>query len=145
MASNTQASQGCFNYDRADSVDPRITPVNCPKGTLYRFVPDSGSPVVLVKNDDGTSTNFSVVGSGTGSGNIKVEYRTITAPEAAAQELTLAQTPINTNEVALDTIKGCAQFFGTDFTVSGAVLSWAGGPLATELTTGDKLRIFYAY
>jgi hypothetical protein len=84
-------------------------------------------------------------GGGGGGGNLKVEYRTITAPEAAAKALTLAQTPGLATEVALDVISSSAQFYGTDFTVAGTVLSWNGLALDGVLLAGDQVRIFYAF
>ena len=77
------------------------------------------------------------------SGVYKVEYRTITSGEETAKALTLASLPATASYVSLDVISGGPQFFGTDFTVSGSTLSWAGLALDGVLVTGDKLRITY--
>ena len=61
-------SQLASNFDLADSIDPRITPVNAPKGTIYRYVPAIGNAEILQKQDNGTTTNYVSVGGGSSSG-----------------------------------------------------------------------------
>jgi hypothetical protein len=79
------------------------------------------------------------------SGVWKTEYRTLTAPEAAAKAITLVQTPAASGEVMLDIAGGGAQFYGDDFVVSVATLSWNGLALDGILSAGDKLRVAYVY
>lgn len=80
-----------------------------------------------------------------GGASYYVENITLTAPQAAAKQVTLTFSPISPSQVAVDAIGGGAQFYGDDFTVSGAVLSWSGLGLDGVLATGDKLRIIYLY
>lgn len=75
----------------------------------------------------------------------KTEYVTISGPQALAKAITLSHTPQAPTEVHLDVIGGTAQFYGDDFTVSGATLSWSGLDLDGVLAAGDKLRISYNY
>lgn len=56
-----------IGYDRADSIDPRLTPVDGPKGCIYRFVPAVGPAVLLQKQDNGPTTNWTLVGGGGGT------------------------------------------------------------------------------
>jgi hypothetical protein len=79
------------------------------------------------------------------SGVWKTEYRTLTAGEVTAKAITLAQTPAASGEVMLDIAGGGAQFYGDDFVVSVATLSWNGLALDGILTAGDKLRVSYVY
>ena len=108
----------------------------------------SGNDIVFtVAPATGTSvyvyylTNGSPSPSGP-TGTQNVEYRTITAPEAAAESLTLSATPASASLVMVDVIGGTAQEYAVDFTVSGTTLSWAGLGL-TGLALGDKLRVNY--
>lgn len=75
----------------------------------------------------------------------RTEYRTISSGEAASKSLTLSNTPSISGEVQLDVIGGGPQFYGSDFTVSGATLSWLGLALDGVLSAGDRLRIHYFY
>lgn len=94
--------------------------------SVYAFYLTEGSPAVPVM-----------------SGTYRAEYRTLTSGEASAKQLTLAFTPATPAYVSLDVIGGGPQFFGDDFTVSGATLDWNGLGLDGVLVTGDKLRIIY--
>lgn len=71
------------------------------------------------------------------------EYRTISAGEESAKQLTLGATPATANKTILDVRGAGAQFYTDDYTVSGAVLSWSGLGLDGVLTAGDKVRITY--
>lgn len=77
------------------------------------------------------------------STDLKVEYRTLSAPEVAAFALTLADTPATAGEVRVDLIGGSSQIYSVDFTVSGATLDWTGLGLAGQVIAGDILRIVY--
>lgn len=78
-----------------------------------------------------------------GGGEPEVELRTISGGESTAKQLTLASTPATSNKTQL-LIKGApSQFYGDDYTVSGATLSWNGLGLDGILTTGDKVTIIY--
>lgn len=76
--------------------------------------------------------------------DFEVEYRTITAPEAAAKALTLASTPFDVTKVTVSAIQGSAQQYAVDYTVSGTTLDWNGLGLDTlGLAAGDVLLIEY--
>ncbi len=53
-----QGGSKVFRVDAADKVDPRIGGRAAQKGTLFRFLPDVGDPTLLIKADDGFSTNW---------------------------------------------------------------------------------------
>jgi hypothetical protein len=75
----------------------------------------------------------------------KTEYRTLTAGEIAAKELTLSQTPASPGEVMLDVIGGGPMFYGDDFIVTTSTLSWNGLSLDGVLSVGDRLRVGFVY
>lgn len=88
--------------------------------------------------------NFDEVGTSGGSGNpLEIEYRTITAPEDAAKQITLVAAPLNVTKVQMGVRGGGTQILGTDFTVSGSTLSWNGLGLDGILSTGDQITILY--
>lgn len=128
-----------------DSVIAFINGVECPKAD--RSV--SGSTVTFsVAPAIGQTIQFYYLKQDAiiiGSISPKTEFRTITGGEAAAKSLSLVNTPSVAAEIVLDTIGGGAQFYGTDYTVSGSTLSWSGLALDGVLAAGDKLRIQYFY
>lgn len=79
--------------DIIDSYDPRVTGRAAQKGTIFRYIPSVGSPVILTKDDDGFSTNWvsaggevntaSNLGAGTGVFAAKVgvdlQFKSLTA------------------------------------------------------------------
>lgn len=77
------------------------------------------------------------------TGTFNVEYRTLSGGEITAKELTLVATPGTALKVVVDLISGCAQIYGTDFSVSGNILTWNGLGLDGVLITGDVLRVQY--
>jgi hypothetical protein len=52
--------------DIIDSYDPRVTGRAASKGTLFRYVSSAGVPILLIKTDDGFSTNWISAGGGGG-------------------------------------------------------------------------------
>ena len=81
--------------------------------------------------------------AGGGTGNRVVEYRTITNAEAVSKEITLSNVPSDPSEVVLDIISGVPQKFGTDYSVTGDVLTWNGLGLDVTLEENDDIRIIY--
>lgn len=79
------------------------------------------------------------------NGSPKTEYRTLSAGEIAAKQLTLVQTPIVPSEILVDTASGTINVFSVDFTVSGNVVSWSGLGFDGLLSAGDVLRFHYYY
>jgi hypothetical protein len=74
----------------------------------------------------------------------QVEFRTVTSGEATAKSLTLSATPNAPTHVIVDVIGVGPQFYGLDYTVSGATLSWNGlGMDALPIETGDNIRLIY--
>ena len=45
-------------YDLYGETDPRTVAVAAQKGTLFRLLPPSGDPTLLIKEDDGLTTNW---------------------------------------------------------------------------------------
>jgi hypothetical protein len=83
---------------------------------------------------------------GTGGGaSVKNEFRTITGGEETAKQLTLSNTPTTASEVVLSVHEGSVGFYGVDYTVSGATLSWNGLGLDGLLTSGERVVISYTY
>lgn len=80
---------------------------------------------------------------GAGAGTRWAETRVITAPEAVAKQLLLAQMPLDPVSVNLIVSGGPGQAFGVDFTVAGQVLGWAGLGLDGLLLAGDVVTIIY--
>jgi hypothetical protein len=72
-----------------------------------------------------------------------VEYRTITLAEETAKQLVLANTPLDSNEVIFAVQGGGTQIRASDFSVSGAILSWAGLGLDGILAEDDNILITY--
>lgn len=54
--------------DIIDIYDPRVTGRAAPKGTLFRYIPGVGNPVLLIKVDDGFTTNWISASGGGGGG-----------------------------------------------------------------------------
>lgn len=73
----------------------------------------------------------------------RVEYRTITGGEDTANQLTLANTPLNGLLVLVDEISGSGQVYGTDFIVTGNILDWNGLDPDGVFITGAIFRIHY--
>ena len=78
------------------------------------------------------------------AGPVRIEYRTLTATEAAENKLYLATQPSNQDQVGLDVLDGVPQQIGLDFTVSGNVVDWSMGDLAGILEEGEILRLIYS-
>lgn len=100
--------------------------------------PSIGQLVSVFYLSKGTPTVVAVP-----SGSFNVEYRTLTGGEITAKELTLTATPTTALKVIVDLISGCAQIYGTDFSVSGNILTWNGLGLDGVLIAGDVLRVQY--
>jgi hypothetical protein len=91
------------------TIDPRVTATFALKGSIYRFDPGVGAPIVLVKQSDGLGTDWSPIASGASvnvpidqmifvakNGNDATANGTLTAPfltvEAAMVFITDAST-----------------------------------------------------
>lgn len=114
--------------------------------------PDVNASIGVIEDDEISGTagdddelTLALSGGGVGfNGNEVVLYHTITLGEETAKQLTLPSLPQDVTEVKVDWISVGPQVFGTDFTVTTNVLSWAGLGMDTEgLSSGDKLRIVY--
>lgn len=79
----------------------------------------------------------------TPTGTLRTEFRTITAPEAAAKIVVLAYTPADPGGVLVDIIGGTSQEFNVDYTVVSNEFRWNGYALDGFLSSGDRLRIHY--
>jgi pectin methylesterase-like acyl-CoA thioesterase len=78
------------------------------------------------------------------SRQVKVEERIVTAPEAAAKQLILADVPFNVNDVSL-AFGGIDQTGeGVDFSVTGQTVDWNGlGMDAIGVADGDVIVLTY--
>lgn len=101
-------------------------------GTAKTYIYDGSSWIEFVTGDTGNST--------------KVQTITLDQTAVDNKQVTLSETPLTANEVAV-TIQGIGdQFYGDDYTVSGATLSWTGlGMDSLSLEANDKLRVVYEY
>lgn len=73
-----------------------------------------------------------------------VEVFTVSAPQAAAKEVVLAQTAIAGSTVVLH--GGIGQTPASDFSVAGATVSWSAlGMDSIPVAAGDILIIMYRY
>jgi hypothetical protein len=75
----------------------------------------------------------------------KTEFRTLSNPEIAAQQLTLVNTPTVPSEIGVWVYGGSVAWVGVDYSVSGNIVSWGGLGFDGLLTSGDKLVIQYYY
>lgn len=73
----------------------------------------------------------------------KVEYRTLTSGEALVKQLNLLETPLDETKVRLYVAGAPNQVYGTDFIVTGVVLSWDTLALDGVLSAGDQIFIEY--
>lgn len=79
------------------------------------------------------------------SESTRVEFRTLTAPEAAAEQLTLANTPATPGETVVIAL-GVGQTYTDDYSVAANVLSWSGvGQMGDTIApiAGDKFIVIY--
>lgn len=77
--------------------------------------------------------------------NYKIEKFTLMAADITNKQITLAQAPISPTKTRLIiTNGGIEQDYGTDFVVSGAVLSWNGLGFETLAEIGEKIIIIYS-
>lgn len=102
--------------------------------------PLTGQKVLAYYTTEGGASLPSITGIYKVEGN-----RQLTSGEALAKQITLLATPGIPSEVVLDIQGGGAAFYGTDFTISGNILTWNGLALDGILATGDRLRIIYVY
>jgi hypothetical protein len=74
-----------------------------------------------------------------GSATFSVEYITLNLTNISEKKITLNAEPLMPEKTILDILTGVTQKYGTDFTVSGAELSWT----TLDLVENDQLRITY--
>jgi hypothetical protein len=97
---------------------------------------------LYLKNPSGNE--FQLIHSGVpGACGYFLEIIEISPAESIAKEVILADTPNFPLKTLVDVDGGGAAFYTLDFTVTGNVLSWAGGRLDGLLGAGDKLRVVY--
>ena len=113
------------------------------RGSLYIADGSEGTVGYVWTSTDTTGKGHWAPGGASAGTTPHVEYRTLTSGEASANQLTLAATPATAANTLLDIIAGDSQVYGSDYSVSGAIFSWASGPLAGTLSAGDILRIVY--
>jgi len=105
-------------------------------------VPDSSADVMVVYIIQTGFSGQTVQSIGTGQVQ-KVETRTLTTSEVASGQLTLLRAPFDATAVLIDVIEDGPQAYGTDYSVSGNVISWSGLGMAPAVGAGSILRIQY--
>lgn len=98
--------------------------------------------IVDVSASETKKTTIADLDSRYGAG-FTVETRTVTLGEETAKELTLTSTPATPGSTILLIQGAPAQYYGDDYTVAAAVLSWLGLGLDGVLISGDKITILY--
>lgn len=76
-------------------------------------------------------------------GEPDVEFRTISAGEDAAKQLTLAAAPGTPSKTRLFIKTLYEAYYGDDFVVTGTTLDWSGLGLDGVLVAGMKIRVTY--
>ena len=71
----------------------------------------------------------------------EVEYKQLDSTDESNKYVVLNGTPIDSSNVAMDTIGGTAQFLAGDFAVDGTKITWGGYALDGTMTSGDRIRI----
>jgi hypothetical protein len=104
----------------------------------FTYTPDPGVDIYVYYLTEGAT-----ITPPSPDGVQQVEYRTISAGEITAKQLTLAFTPALAGKTMVDVIGGSAQHYGVDFIVSSNVLDWDGLGLEFELNANDVIRINY--
>lgn len=104
--------------------------------------PASGTDIEAVYVIQTGFSGQTVASGGTGT-MPKVETRTLTSGETAANQLVLAAAPFDGTQVLIDVIEDGPQAYGTDFSVSGNVVSWSGLGMNPAVSVGSILRIQY--
>lgn len=126
---------GALTWRSIDVVAAGVSSVNAITGAVVLV---AGTNITLTP----VGQNITIDSTATGSA-LEIEYRTISAGENTAKQLTLAATPGTPTEVMLAIAGAPTQVYGLDFTVSGSVLSWSGTALDGILSTGDQVLITY--
>ena len=73
----------------------------------------------------------------------KVQNLTVAIADVLTGQISLALAPFDPSSTVVDIIGEGAQLYGTDFTVTGNILSWSGRGMASVISAGDVLRIQY--
>lgn len=120
-----------------------IYPVFSPSGVTSLNTQTGAMTIVAGTNITVTPGVGTLTVAAAGGSTSEIEYRTVSAGESAAKQLTLVATPVTPGEVILGVAGAPTQVYGTDFTVTGNILSWSGTSLDGILTTGDQLLIEY--
>lgn len=124
-----------------DSYDPRSTGRAAQKGTLFLFIPASGDCELLVKQDDGYSTNWEAVGGG--SSPTPSTFVTV----ASTGNVNIAVAPATVDGIAYDTVLLKNQFIQADrgvyqFNGTGQPLTrLAGWDTAADFVPGKLVYV----
>ena len=82
-------------------------------------------------------------GSSPGAFGYRVENFTLSAGQAASKSITLSTAPTFPTKTLLQVDGAGASFYGLDFEVSGAVVSWNGLRLDGLLESGDVVQVVF--
>lgn len=101
------------------------------------------SKKLYLKDDTGNEYELLTSSSSVGA-EYKVDYFDLTATEETSKEITLSDTPTQPSRTLVDVMNGGGALrYSLDFTVTGNVLSWAGGRFDGVLGDGDELRVVF--
>ncbi len=134
LPSNEDSVAVYVNYVLEDKANWSLSGSNI----VFSSAPADASQIYVVYGTNGLSS------LPTPTGILKTEFRTLTAPEAAAEKIVLLNSPLSGPDILVDVIGGTAQEYSVDYTVVGNEVRWNGLGL-TGLAAGDKLRVFYQY
>jgi len=143
-------ANGCSRVIRSTSGDIDIS--GSVNGTAQGFNPGTGPGCnsVLIDNlghdiDGYGATHAGIGGMYPDPGTIAVwmDEVTLDTDDVYYRFVRLSAMPVTPSSVAMNVNGGTSQNYGTDFTVSGTVLTWLGTPLDGLLAVGDIVRIMY--
>lgn len=112
-------------------IDPRVTPVDAPKGAMYIYAPEDGvtDPEILQKNDDGLTTNWGI-------------YTTGMATDFSNAVASVVDIDLGTNKIVNMADPTNAQDAATKNYVDselGSYLPLAGGTMSGAVDMGSNL------
>lgn len=134
-----QGGSKLFRVDVADKVDPRVAGRAGQKGTLFRYIPAVGDCTVLIKQDDGFSTNWTPI-SGTAALPTAVSVASVANVNIAVAPATIdgvAYTTALLKDQALPAENGVYDFNGAGNPLTRS----AGWDEAAEFEPGREVFV----
>jgi len=120
-----------------DTLDIDYVPTNYTRTTVGGITTDAEELTSHLKGID------NAIG---GIGQTIVEFFSLNATDVSNKYVTLANTPKTANRVVVIVKNAPPQYYGDDYQMDGVTtdrLTWAGLGLDGELSSGDKLAVYY--